>query len=109
MTELRLASQIRVNALMRRVQSLGGFLTVLHKGDPISGSILVSRLKSPEDSILLSPVPSLDGGTDWVEIARGDENVANANSRQSKNDRDIWIVELDIADDEQFIGLLETL
>jgi hypothetical protein len=109
MTEPRLASQIRVNALMRRTQAMGGFFAVLHKGDPVSGSILVTRLKSPEDSVLLSPMPALDGGTEWLEIAKGQDNVATANALQAAIDRDIWIIELDIADDEQFIALLSTL
>ena len=42
MADDRLAPGIEVTALIRRAEALGGFGTVIHKGDPERGTLLLT-------------------------------------------------------------------
>jgi hypothetical protein len=95
-----------VGALIRRTQAAGGFATILRKGDAISGVILLQTMLRGSETGLFERIPDLDGGYRLVPCAAqywGDSQaVAHYIERRVRSDRDIWLVELDIADAEQF-------
>ncbi len=98
----RLASGVRVSALLRKVSSKGGFGTVIAHGDETAGSIaIVTRDRG--ETRLLQPVLGMDGGYQWVEAAAGDA-IAGWSERARRNDPDLWIIELDIPDAARFIA-----
>lgn len=100
----RLASGVLVNALVRRANREGGFATVLAKGDATAGAVLIvaqDRGQHPrlwERGIGPSGEPAL--------IAVGPEDDPHALTdywmKRRRNDPDLWVVELDIAQAERF-------
>jgi hypothetical protein len=98
----RLASGVRVAALLRQVQGRGGFGTVLARGDETAGSIaIVARDRG--ETRLLEPVLAMNGGYDWREVAAGDA-IDGSIERSRRRDPDLWVIELDIPDAARFIA-----
>ncbi|OYU16399.1 MAG: hypothetical protein CFE37_01625 [Alphaproteobacteria bacterium PA4] len=98
----RLASGVRVAALLRQVQGRGGFGAVLARGDDTAGSIaIVTRDRG--ETRLLEPVLGMAGGYDWREVATGDA-VDGWVARARRRDPDLWVIELDIPDAARFIA-----
>ena len=101
----RLASRLLVQALIRRTEAEGGFAAVLHKGDPISGALLLScpdvghfprlfeRISGPDGIPRLEPVAQAHWGDE--------EQIAQYIARRRKADPDLWVIELDIPNGER--------
>ncbi len=101
----RLASSVKVSALLRRVDAAGGFGAVLARGDATAGSIaIVTRVQGK--SSLLAPMLAAAGGYEWLPVAEGDA-IPGWIERARRNDPDLWVVELDIPDAARFVA--ETL
>jgi hypothetical protein len=107
----RLDTQTLVSALIRRVEGAGGFATVIHKGDPMGGIILVQLLDRGRFGTLLERMTDLSGRQTMVPCGpRNDPQTTEINdyiSRRKRSDPDLWLVELDIAEGERFAA--ETL
>lgn len=98
----RLASGVRVAALLRQVQGRGGFGTVLARGDDTAGSIaIVTRDRG--EARLLEPVLGQNDGYDWREVTAGDA-IDGWIERARRRDPDLWVIELDIPDAARFIA-----
>lgn len=113
MIEPRLASHIRIEALKRLTAAAGGFATVLAKGDPVSGVILIARTVRGHDNALLEGMISFDGTTDWQEIWADDAATLARKGNQSEyiarrrlRDGDLWVIELDVASRAQFDAII---
>lgn len=113
MTEPRLAAHIRIEALKRLTQAAGGFATLLAKGDPVSGAILIVRTVRGTDSVVFEGISDIDGGVQWQQI--WDEDAATVSrkgtlteyiARRQSQDRDIWVIELDVANRAQFDAII---
>ncbi len=101
----RLASSIKVSALLRRVDAAGGFAAVLARGDATAGSIAIVTRDHGETRLLAATLaPS--GGYEWLPIAEG-EAIPAWIERARRNDPDLWVIELDIPDAARFVA--ETL
>ncbi|EQB31028.1 DUF1491 family protein [Sphingobium ummariense] len=102
----RLTSAMLAGALLRRAGAAGGFATVLVKGDPTSGVILVQAVEKGQEKGLFERVPDYEGGYRLVPCGPGPEADAEARSayveRRRRADPDLWIIELDIAEAERF-------
>ncbi len=98
----RLASRIRVDALIRRVSGAGGFATVLAHGDDTAGSIAVVTRDAGEE-VLLSPVLGVSGRYEFAAMAMG-AAVADWIERARRRDPDLWVLELDIPQAGQFVA-----
>ena len=107
--DVRLPAHLEVSGLLRRVQAEGGFATVLHKGDRDAGTILVILTKNGGNSVAYEKMPQLDGTRQWTlrisEEIETKEKFADFLTRRQNQDPDLWILELDIAHGERFIGL----
>jgi len=107
--EPRLPAQLEVQALVRQVQAAGGFATVLAKGEVDAGTILVVTCENGKNSNIYERMPGLDGQRLWHSVKGHDpENPQQFQEyidRRRRQDGDLWIVELDIANAERFIGL----
>ena len=105
----RLPAKLEVSGLIRAAQAAGGFAAVLHKGEPDAGTILLVALKNGGIARLFERMPQLDGSRTWVESRVQDvDNKREFDTylaRRSAQDRDVWIVELDVANPERLIGL----
>lgn len=95
--------------LIRAVQAAGGFAAVLNKGDREAGTILVVLAEKGANARLFERVPDAQGGRIWTAtMAQDTENPFEFGeylTRRHDRDPDLWIIELDIADGERFIGI----
>jgi hypothetical protein len=105
----RLPAGLEVSGLMRRVGAEGGFAVVVAKGDPEAGTILLILCENGANTRAYERMPSLDGPRLWQCSRREDDGrnppFAQWLERRKNQDQDLWIVELDIAQGERFIGL----
>lgn len=98
----RLASRVRVDALLRRVNGAGGFGAVLARGDDEAGAIAVVTRETGEET-LRAAVLALSGRYEFAELARGDAVPAWI-ERARRRDPDLWVIELDIPQAGQFVA-----
>lgn len=107
--DVRLPAHLEVAGLIRSVDAAGGFATVLSKGDRDAGTIMVVLTQSGRNGRVYERMPALDGTRQWHCSQRQDaENggdFAEYLARRGRQDPDMWIVELDIAHGERFIGV----
>ena len=100
----RLPAHVEVAAIMRRVESEGGFATVLRKGDADRGTLTLIVQKRGEMRGILSRELGPDFSYDWVFREAGSRSVADLTARNDRFDTDSWLIELDIAEPERFIA-----
>lgn len=109
----RLPAHLEISGLIRAVQAEGGFGMVIAKGERDAGTILVICCENGTNSRLYERMPQLDGTRNWVLSKTQDvENPYEFSEycdRRKRQDSDLWIVELDIANGERFIGLQGTI
>jgi hypothetical protein len=110
---MRLTSEVQVKALFRQVSSLGGFATVIAKGDKDRGEILVLALEKGQFSSIWQRILQYDGAYQWAEISPqsidNKEKIENLIRSRRKSDPDLWIIELDIPQEAQLNALLSEL
>ena len=106
--EARLPAHLEVAGLLRRVQQEGGFATVLARGEPDAGTILVVLADRAAPQRAFERMPQVDGTRAWAcsRTADPQDPVAFADwlDRRQAQDQDLWIIELDIPQGERFVG-----
>lgn len=104
----RLPAHLEAAALLRRVQSDGGFGTILAKGDPDRGALLLMIARRGEHQGCLERSLAPDGHYRWLLVgppAGSDQmTLADWSQKRRRFDEDSWLIELDIADPERFIA-----
>lgn len=107
--DVRLPAHLEISGLIRQVQIEGGFAAVIRKGEREAGTILVILTENGENSRAYERMPQIDGTRAWhCAMRKSTENAEDFDNyleRRAGQDPDLWIVELDIADGERFIGL----
>ncbi len=110
MSEPRLASSITVSALIRRVETEGGFAVVAARGDSNAGAILIIAMQRGEIIAILERALTSGGNYSWNKTSgqlMNDKAVLNDYlARKRRNDPDLWLVEADVPDVERFIAQL---
>ena len=108
----RLPAHLEVSGLLRLVAAAGGFAAVLHKGEREAGTIVVVCAENGANRRVFERMPSVEGDRKWVlsqAEATGDKQfIDDYLARRQAQDPDLWIIELDIANGERFIGLSGT-
>lgn len=114
MIEPRLAASVRIEALKRLTAAAGGFATIIARGDPVSGAILIARSVRGQDEALFEMFSGLDGKARWNEVwTEGSAPPARHGSmadyidRRRARDADLWIIELDVASRAQFNAIID--
>ncbi len=106
----QLPARLIVTALIRSVQAQGGFATVLKRGNDDSGSIMLQCTKMGQFERLLERQMTLDGTYEWRAIPEAEKkNPLELNDyieRRHAQDRDLWVLELDVADTQRFVAEL---
>jgi hypothetical protein len=109
----RLPAHLEIAGLIRAVEAAGGFATVIAKGERDAGTMLVMCCEKGENARLYERMPQVDGSRRWSLVKQQDaENPREFSEywqRRKHQDDDLWVVELDIANGERFIGLTGTL
>lgn len=84
---------------------------VLRKGEREAGTILVVLTEKGANARVFERMPSLEKGREWtLAKAQDAENPLEFSeylNRRKAGDPDLWMIELDIADGERFIGLTD--
>jgi hypothetical protein len=105
----RLPAHLEVSALIRRTQAEGGFGTVLQKGEKEAGTILIVLCENDTKARVYERMPTPEGTREWslsrVQDPESKQEFNQYLSRRGEQDRDLWIIELDIAQGERLIGL----
>lgn len=108
--DARLPAHLEAAGLMRLAESLGGFATVLAKGERDAGTILVVILCRGGPGQLFERMPALDGSRRFVATKSQEPDnpteFADYLERRRRNDPDIWILEVDIDEAERFTAIL---
>lgn len=107
--DARIPAHLEVSALIRQTQAAGGFAILVKKGERDAGTILVVITENGATSRLYERMPQLDGSRAWhramIQDPENKDDFESYVQRRMKQDPDVWVVELDIADGERFIGL----
>ncbi|TGX53304.1 DUF1491 family protein [Sphingomonas gei] len=102
----RLTSALLVSALVRRADQQGGSAMILAKGDAGAGGILLVTYYKGSNPRLFERGSDPQGAP--TLLPAGPQDIADEMAvrdywqRRRGFDRDLWVVELDIADAERF-------
>ena len=99
--------------MIRAVEAAGGFATVIAKGERDAGTLLIICCQNDTNVRLYERMPQVDGTRTWT-LVRGQDvenrtDFADYWQRRRRQDEDLWVIELDVANAERFIGLPGTL
>ncbi|SHN62097.1 DUF1491 family protein [Erythrobacter sanguineus] len=104
----RIPAHLEAGAILRLAESQGGFGTVLAKGERDAGTVLVVTTYRGEASTLYERMPALDGSRSFVATKNEDpenrQEFSEYLTRRRRQDPDIWLIEVDIANAERFIA-----
>ena len=106
--ESRLPAHLEAGALIHAVHQAGGFATVIQKGERDAGTLLLILVENGRNARLYERMPMLDGSRKWHCV--NNEDIENKQvfsdyiALRRAQDRDTWIIELDIVNGERFIG-----
>ena len=84
---MRLKTHVRASALLRQAEAAGCFGTVLRRGDPDGGVMLVLVRECGG--------VALHAERDGAFEPRGTDDVEAAVAREAEFDRDLWVVEIE--------------
>ena len=104
----RLPAHVEVASILRRANAAGDFATVVRRGDPDRGSLLLLITSRGRHFGCLERILKLDGSYRWEPVGPADSasstEVAEFVARRARFDDDLWAIELDIAEPERFIA-----
>lgn len=108
MTENRLPAGLEAASIVRRAETAGDFATVLRRGDPDRGSIVLIVTSRGRHVAILERMLSADGGYCWNRCGPAESSespeVATFLDKRARFDPDLWEIELDIVNPERFIA-----
>jgi hypothetical protein len=104
----RLPTHIEVAGILRRTSASGDFATIVRKGDPDRGALLLVITSRGRHVAFLERTLSLDGDYRWQSTGPAEspdsDKVADFLRKRARFDEDSWAIELDIAEPERFIA-----
>lgn len=113
MTEPRLAASVQVTAFIRLAEAEGDQATILRKGDPTSGAILLVTLIKGQDAALFERFPSLDGGSNWQKLdgqaSENEQKITENWQKRASRDPDLWVIELNVASQQRLTSLFTSM
>jgi hypothetical protein len=106
----RLPAHLEADAIRRLAESLGGFATVLAKGERDAGTIALVILCRGEGAALYERMPQLDGNRLFSRTRQQDtdnpQDFFAALEKRCDRDPDLWLIEADVPDSERFVAAL---
>ena len=108
MSNERLPSAVEASGLIRRVTAGGDFATIIKKGDPDRGALLLVISSRGRHVGCLERTLTLDGDYLWQSVGPGEssgsDEIRDFLAKRTRFDADLWAIELDIAEAERFIA-----
>ena len=106
----RLPAALEAAAIRRSAESAGGFATVLRKGDPDRGSLLLLLAERGRHLACLERALQPGGDYRWQAVGpgpgAGTETVTDFVQKRVRFDSDSWLIELDVPAGQRFIAEL---
>ena len=103
-----LPAHLEAAGFLRGAEEEGGFGTVLRKGDPDRGSLILIIGSRGKHFGCLERSLSADGTYRWQQVGppegAGTETIADWSRKRASFDSDSWLIELDIPSPERFIA-----
>ena len=107
MTE-RLPAALEAAALTRRAQADGDFATIVRKGDPDRGALLLLISSRGRHVACLERMLAAGGHYAWQSVgpaeSLGSADLEEFLRKRTRFDEDLWLIELDVAQPERFIA-----
>ncbi|HEX4504258.1 MAG TPA: DUF1491 family protein, partial [Alphaproteobacteria bacterium] len=113
MSNERIATELWVNAQLRRFSAVGTGAYLVRKGDTERGTVLV-RLVERVGTRILTQVRDLNGRLTWMEVKDGavlsNEDADAYVERAVNRDSDLWVIEVETRNgenpfDKEIVGL----
>ena len=108
MSRERLPAHLEVAGLLRQAETAGGFATVLRKGDPDRGALMLVVGSRGRHSAILERILGFDGSYAWQRVGPAESassmEIDEFLAKRARFDEDSWVIELDIAEPERFIA-----
>ena len=108
MSNERLPAALEAAGLIRRAAADGDFATIIKKGDPDRGALLLVISSRGRHVACLERVLTLEGGYRWQAVGPGESAGSNEIrdflAKRTRFDADLWAIELDVAEAERFIA-----
>jgi hypothetical protein len=106
----RLPAHLEAAGIRRLAESMGGFATVLSRGERDAGTIAIVIIGRGEPAWLYERMPAIDGNRTFVRTAQEDtvneENFSTQLARRRARDPDFWLIEADVPERERFVAAL---
>ena len=108
MTDARLPAHLEASGLLRRAETAGGFATIIAKGDPDRGALVL--LIGHRGAHVTCLERGLGPGGDYLWQAVGPAGGADQAelsgwcAKRRRFDADLWLIELDVPLPERFIA-----
>ena len=104
----RLPARLEAALLVRQAEAEGGFGTILKRGDPDRGALVLLVACRGSHSACLERALTQSGDYRWQPVgpAAGSDpaSLADWSQKRIRVDEDLWLIELDIPDPERFIA-----
>lgn len=101
-------ASVEAAGLIRRAEGNGDFATIIKKGDPDRGALLLVVSSRGRHVACLERMLALDGGYQWHSVgpseSAGSGEIRDFLAKRTRFDADLWAIELDVADAERFIA-----
>lgn len=110
MSGARLPARIEVAAIRRLAESMGGFATVLGRGERDAGAIAIVLHGRDRPSRLYERLPTIAGDRAFeltLEAPEGNPGQFEDRLRKRRaSDPDLWLIEVDVPEWERFVAAL---
>ena len=104
----RLPAHLEAAGLVRQAEAEGGFGTIVKRGDPDRGALVLIVTRRGEHHAFIERALGPDGEYRWQRVGPvADANpatLADWSQKRVRFDEDLWLIELDIPDPERFIA-----
>ncbi|WP_067675865.1 DUF1491 family protein [Tsuneonella dongtanensis] len=104
----RLPAHLEAAGIRRLAESMGGFATILSRGERDAGTIGIVIIGRGEPARLYERMPQLDGNRPFVctaeEDAENKEEFSAILERRRQRDPDLWLIEADVPERERFVA-----
>jgi hypothetical protein len=108
MSNERMPAAVEAAGLVRRAEGQGDFATIIKKGDPDRGALLLVISSRGRHVGCLERMLTLDGDYQWVSAGPGEssstDEIRDFLAKRTRFDADLWAIELDVAEAERFIA-----
>ncbi|MES2903970.1 MAG: DUF1491 family protein [Pseudomonadota bacterium] len=104
----RLPAKLEASALVRQVESAGGFAAIVKRGDADRGALILMVASRGHPVALIERRMTADFDYRWTVTMRANdattEKFHESLNKSGRFDPDCWQIELDVADAERFIA-----